>query len=113
MGWASVSNIIGATFDGGVSVVMPSGGGNAQMSVPLPAVVSCDKGDFKVRKPNVKGIMQAKKASVDVRSIAAPGSTVSVVNHALPPAKPAGKSYQGGAAAAEVAQLLRDEANII
>ena len=113
MGWASVSNIIGATFDGGVSVVMPSGGGNAQMSVPLPAVVSCDKGDFKVRKPNVKGIMQAKKASVDVRSIAAPGSTVFVVNHALPPAKPAGKSYQGGAAAAEVAQLLRDEANII
>ena len=113
LGWASVSNIIGATFDGGVSVVMPSGGGNAQMSVPLPAVVSCDKGDFKVRKPNVKGIMQAKKASVDVRSIAAPGSTVSVVNHALPPAKPAGKSYQGGAAAAEVAQLLRDEANII
>ena len=113
LGWASVSNIIGATFEGGVSVVMPSGGGNAQMSVPLPAVVSCDKGDFKVRKPNVKGIMQAKKASVDVRSIAAPGSTVSVVNHALPPAKPAGKSYQGGAAAAEVAQLLRDEANII
>ena len=39
MGWASVSNIIGATFDGGVSVVMPSGGGNAQVSVPLPAVV--------------------------------------------------------------------------
>ena len=77
MGWASVSNIIGATFDGGVSVVMPSGGGNAEISVPLPAVVSCDKGDFKVRKPNVKGIMQAKKASVDVRSIAAPTSTVS------------------------------------
>ncbi len=113
MGWASVSNIIGATFDGGVSVVMPSGGGNAQMSIPLPAVLSCDKGNFKVRKPNVKGIMQAKKASVDVRSIAAPDSTVSVVNHALPPAKPAGKSYQGGAAAAEVAQLLRDEANIL
>lgn len=113
MGWASVSNIIGATFDGGVSVVMPSGGGNAQISVPLPAVVSCDKGDFKVRKPNVKGIMQAKKASVDVRSIAAPTSTVSIVNHALPPAKPAGKSYEGGAAAAEVAQLLRDEANVL
>ena len=113
MGWASVSNIVGATFDGGVSVVMPSGGGNAQMSVPLPAVVSCDKGDFKVRKPNVKGIMQAKRASVDVRSFDAPASTVSVVNHALPPAKPAGKSYQGGAAAAEVAQLLRDEANVV
>lgn len=113
MGWASVSNIVGASFSDGVNVVMPSGGGNAQVSVPLPAVVSCDKGDFKVRKPNVKGIMQAKKASVDVRSIEAPPSTVSIINHALPPAKPAGKSYQGGAAAAEVAQLLRDEANVL
>ena len=113
MGWASVSNIVGATFDGGVSVVMPSGGGNAQMSVPLPAVLSCDKGDFKVRKPNVKGIMQAKKASVDVRSIEAPSSSVSIVRHTLPPAKPAGKTYDGGASAAEVAQLLRDEANVL
>ena len=104
---------MGASFSDGVNVVMPSGGGNAQVSVPLPAVVSCDKGDFKVRKPNVKGIMQAKKASVDVRSIEVPASTVSIVNHALPPAKPAGKSYQGGAAAAEVAQLLRDEANVL
>ena len=112
-GWASVSNIIGAAFDGGLSVTMPSGGGNAKVSVPLPAVVSCDKGDFKVRKPNVKGIMQAKKASVDVRSIEAPSSTVSILSHSLPPAKPAGKSYEGGAAAAEVAQLLRDEANIL
>ena len=113
MGWASVSNIIGAAFDGGLSVTMPSGGGNAKVSVPLPAVVSCDKGDFKVRKPNVKGIMQAKKASVDVRSIEVPSSTVSILSHSLPPAKPAGKSYEGGAAAAEVAQLLRDEANIL
>ena len=113
MGWASVSNIIGATFDGGLSVTTPSGGGNAKLSVSLPAVVSCDKGSFKVRKPNVKGIMQAKKASVDVRSIEAPSSSVSVVAHALPPAKPAGKSYEGGAAAAEVAKLLRDEANVI
>ena len=113
MGWASVSNIVGATFDGGLSVTTPSGGGNAKVSVPLPAVVSCDKGGFKVRKPNVKGIMQAKKASVDVRSIEAPTSSVSVVSHALPPAKPAGKSYEGGAAAAEVAKLLRDEANVL
>jgi len=113
MGWASVSNIIGATHDGGLNVVMPIGGGNAKVSVPLPAVVSCDKGDLKVRKPNVKGIMQAKRAKVDVHSIDVPSSSVSIVSHALPPAKPAGKSYEGGAAAAEVATLLRNEANII
>jgi electron transfer flavoprotein beta subunit len=113
LGWASASNVSGAQFDGGLSVVMPSGGGNAKVAVPLPAVISCDKGNFKVRKPNVKGIMQAKKAKVDVHSIEAPPATVSLVSQTLPAAKPAGKTYQGGAAAAEVAQLLRDEANIL
>jgi len=113
LGWTSVSNIIAAGFDGGVSVTTPSGGGNAKVSVPLPAVISCDKGSIKVRKPNVKGIMQAKRASVDVHSIEAVPSTVSIVAHALPPAKPAGKSYEGGASAAEVANLLRDEANVL
>lgn len=113
LGWASVSNIIGASFDAGFSVLAPAQGGQMKLSVPTPAVVSCDKGDFKVRKPNVKGIMQAKKATVEVHTFDAPAPTVTVVAHALPPAKPAGKSYEGGAAAAEVAQLLRDEANVI
>ena len=58
----------------------------------MPAVVSRDKGDLKVRKPNVRGIMQAKKAAVDVRPAAVGASTVRVVGCALPPAKPAGKS---------------------
>ena len=101
------------SFGEQLSVVTPSSGGNARLSVPLPAVVSCDKGDMKVRKPNVKGIMQAKKAKVDVRSVDIPASSVTVVAHSMPPAKPAGKSYDGGAAAAEVARLLRDEANVI
>ena len=113
LGWASASNIIGADFARGLSVVSPSGGGNAKLNVPLPAVISCDKGDFKVRKPNVKGIMQAKKATVDVRSIEVPSSSITVVGQSLPPAKPAGKTYQGGDAAAEVANLLRDEANVL
>ncbi len=113
LNWASASNVIGASFDGGVVVTAPSGSGHASLSVPLPAVISCDKGDAKVRKPNVKGIMQAKKASVDVRSIEAPPSTVTVTHQHMPPAKPAGKSFQGGASAAEVARLLRDEANLL
>jgi electron transfer flavoprotein beta subunit len=105
--------VISVAFESGLTVIAPSEGGNARISVPLPAVISCDKGDMKVRKPNVKGIMQAKKAKVEVKTVAMQGSTVSVVAHSMPPAKPAGKSYEGGAAAAEVARLLRDEANVI
>lgn len=113
LGWASVSNTISVAFGDQLSVITPSSGGNARVNVPLPAVISCDKGDIKVRKPNVKGIMQAKRAQVDVQSVEVPASTISIVTHSMPPAKPAGKSYEGGAAAAEVAQLLRDEANVI
>lgn len=113
LGWASVSNIISATFSDIISVVAPVQGGNARISVSLPAVISCDKGNVKVRKPNVKGIMQAKKAQVDIKSASPSSSSISIVSHSLPPSKPAGKTYEGGAAAAEVAQLLRDEANVI
>jgi electron transfer flavoprotein beta subunit len=113
LGWASVSNVTSVAFDGGLTVVAPSEGGDARLSVPMPAVISCDKGNMKVRKPNVKGIMQAKKAKVEVKTVAMEPSSVSIVTHSMPPAKPAGKSYEGGAAAAEVARLLRDEANVI
>ena len=113
LGWGSVSNITDITFDDGLTVTSPSEGGNAIISVTLPAVVSCDKGSTKVRKSNVKGIMMAKKAQVDVKAVAAPVSSVSIVSQMMPPAKPAGKKFEGGASAQTVAQLLRDEANII
>lgn len=113
LGWASVSNVVGLEFGADLHALCPAEGGNARVHVPMPAVVSCDKGDLKVRKPNVRGIMQAKKAAVDVRAASVGSSTVRVVSCALPPAKPAGKSYEGGAAAADVARLLREEANVL
>jgi electron transfer flavoprotein beta subunit len=113
LGWASVSNIISATFSDIISVVAPVQGGNARISVSLPAVISCDKGNVKVRKPNVKGIMMAKRAQVNVVSADSPASNVTIVSQTPPPAKPAGKKYEGGASAEEVARLLRDEANVI
>jgi electron transfer flavoprotein beta subunit len=113
LGWCSVSNITDISFENGLTVTSPSEGGNAVIAVSLPAVVSCDKGSTKVRKSNVKGIMMAKRAQVDVKSVTAPASSVTIVSQVLPPAKPAGKKFEGGESAQTVAQLLRDEANII
>ena len=67
---------------------------------------------MKVRKPNVKGIMMAKRAQVNLVSAEAPASTVAIVSQ-TPPAKPAGKKFEGASSAEEVARLLRDEANVI
>ena len=113
LGWASVSNITHASFDGGITVTTPFEGGSARVSVSGNAVISCDKGSMKVRKPNVKGIMMAKRAQVNVVSADAPASTVSIVSQTPPPAKPAGKKFEGASSAEEVARLLRDEANVI
>jgi hypothetical protein len=57
--------------------------------------------------------MMAKRAQVDVKTVTAPVSSVSVVSQMMPPAKPAGKKFEGGESAQTVAKLLRDEANII
>ena len=113
LGWASASNVLALDFGADVTATVPAEGGDARLSVSLPAVFSCDKGDLKVRKPNVKGIMQAKKATVDVRAAQVGASSVRVVSCALPPAKPEGKTFHGGAVAADVARLLREEANVL
>ncbi len=113
LGWASVSNIINTDFSAGVTVHSPSEKETAIISVPGNAVISCDKGSLKVRKPNVKGIMMAKRAQVNLMSVSAPSSTIQIVNQTPPPAKPEGKKYSGGGSAEEVAKLLRDEANVI
>ena len=102
--------VIGLIFESRPNVAADAGGlclksGNA--------VISCDKGSMKVRKPNVKGIMMAKRAQVNVVSAQAPASSVTIVSQSPPPAKPAGKKYEGGSSAEEVARLLRDEANVI
>ena len=113
LGWSNASNIIGAEFGDAVIVSMPVEAGVAKISVPLPAVISCDKGDVKPRKANVKGIMMAKKAQVELMTATAPSSTVAIANHSMPAAKPAGKTFEGGSSASQVVQLLRDEANVI
>jgi len=113
LGWASVSNVINTDFSAGVTVHSPSEKGTAIVSVPGNAVISCDKGSVKVRKPNVKGIMMAKRAQVNLISVSAPTATIQIVNQTPPPAKPEGKKYSGGGSAEEVAKLLRDEANVI
>jgi electron transfer flavoprotein beta subunit len=113
LGWASISNITDIAFENGIKVTCPLEGGSAKVGIPMPAVISCDKGVFKVRKPNVKGIMMAKRAQVEVRSASAPAATVSIISHSLPPQKPKGKKYDSADSAGEVARLLRDEANVI
>jgi electron transfer flavoprotein beta subunit len=86
----------------------------------LPAVITCEKGLNEPRYASLKGIMQAKKKPVDVRSPGDLGLTLGepmLVWEALesPPARGGGRRIDGTPqeAARELARILREEERLI
>jgi len=89
-------------------------GGTEIVAGALPAVITAQKGLNEPRYASLKGIMAAKKKTieeVDAASVTA-GSQVSAL--ALPPERPAGRNMEGDAAAQASAllQALKDEAKV-
>ena len=108
--------------DGKATATRDIEGGNEVVEVPLPAVITAQKGINEPRYPSMKGIMQAKKKPIQNLSLGDLGlsadqvaAKVKVQSYFLPSAKAAGKIVPGEApqAAAELAKLLREEAKII
>lgn len=108
--------------DGKATATRDIEGGNEVVEVPVPAVITAQKGLNEPRYPSMKGIMQAKKKPIKTLSLGDLGLTadqvaakVKVQSYFLPSAKAAGKMIAGEApqAAAELAKLLREEANVI
>ncbi|MED5485614.1 MAG: electron transfer flavoprotein subunit beta/FixA family protein [Candidatus Thermoplasmatota archaeon] len=114
LGWASVANVTKVVFaDNSLELMQPAPEGQAKIGVNLPAVITCDKGMGEPRRANVKGIMMAKRAVVDLIDTGNFEGNTSVIEHTSPPQKPPGKSYEGSEHVSEVVKLLRDEANVI
>jgi len=99
-------------------------GADEVVEVPLPALLTCDKGLCEMRYPSLPNLMKAKKKPVKVLSAAdVPGLaeiTASVGGTALhtfqpPPERPPGKLVDGEPqeAAKELVRLLREEAKVI
>lgn len=108
--------------DGKATATRDIEGGNEVVEVPTPAVITAQKGLNEPRYPSMKGIMQAKKKPIKKLSLGDLGLTadqvaakVKVQSYFLPSAKAAGKIIAGEVpqAAAELAKLLREEANVI
>jgi electron transfer flavoprotein beta subunit len=97
-------------------------GGEYVIDVKLPAVISCDKGLNEPRAPTLKGRLDAKKKQPVVKT---PGDlglsdadlapALKITKYAPPPQKTPGKIISSPAkeAAAELVQLLRNEAKVI
>ena len=118
LGWASVSNVIDVAFDGGITATTPAENGSAVVGISGNAVISCDKGNIKVRKPNVKGIMMAKKKpieSMDSGSLGVDvsGSSATINSQSPPDEKAPGQMFEGADSVSEVVQKLRNEAKVL
>jgi electron transfer flavoprotein beta subunit len=123
LGWPCASWIMEEAVDSGgssVRVARQVEGGLEVFDLPLPAVVSAQKGLNEPRYPTLKGIMGAKKKEIkDVKAadlgIAVEPPALSVVTLEPLPARPPGRIIQGEAAdaAKELVRALREDAKAI
>ncbi|PIQ97984.1 MAG: electron transfer flavoprotein subunit beta [Nitrospinae bacterium CG11_big_fil_rev_8_21_14_0_20_56_8] len=100
-------------------------GGAEIIEVPLPVLLTCQKGLNQPRLPSLKGIMAAKKKEVKVLDAAGAGVDLAWLEpEALrvrdlglepPPVRKKGQVFQGSAeeAAARLARILRDEEKLL
>ena len=115
LGVAAVTGVEELTVEGGQATALREvEGGRARVRFSLPAVVGCNRRLNEPRYPSFKGIMAAKKKTIDVRPAALGAEKLQVVRMAYPPEKPAGRVFSNGAAAVpEVVRLLHEEAKVL
>ena len=118
------SFVVAVEIDGGVArVVREIEGGKERLDVPLPAVLSAQKGLNEVRYASLKGIMAVKRKEIPTWDAAAlgldpaalPTRGVTWLGVERPPERQAGRVLRGtpAEAAGELVRLLREEAKVL
>ncbi|MGQ0551613.1 MAG: electron transfer flavoprotein subunit beta/FixA family protein [Planctomycetota bacterium] len=89
-------------------------GTTEKLEVPLPCLLTCQKGLNEPRYANLKGIMAAKKKPLEERDAAGLQDRLAVRSLELPAARPEGRIVgEGVAAVGTLMQLLREEAKVL
>ncbi len=100
-------------------------GGKEVVELPLPAVITAQKGLNEPRYPSFRGIRQARSkpftlwsvadVNLDPSEVGAAGAKLQVLEVLPPPERPPGRIVSGepAEAAKEVVRLLREEAKVI
>jgi electron transfer flavoprotein beta subunit len=95
-------------------------GGTEVLEVPLPCVLTSQKGLNEPRYASLPGIMKAKKKPIDAKTAADlgvnPEARLESHTYSMPPERQAGKKYEDmepAEAAKIVVQALRNEAKVI
>ncbi len=115
LGWGHASVVVKLEAkDGRFVAEREIEGGVEVVEGPLPAVVTAQKGLNEPRYASLKGIMAAKKKTIEEIDAAAPPASMSTAALTLPPARPEGRKLEGepAAQAQELLNLLKDEAKV-
>ncbi|MBI4880727.1 MAG: electron transfer flavoprotein subunit beta/FixA family protein [Planctomycetes bacterium] len=99
---------------GAVTVRREAEGGIEVHEVPLPCVLTAQKGLNEPRYASLKGIMKAKKMQIEEMALEIPDSLLDVLRMEPPPPRPQGRVVgEGAAAVPALVRLLRDEAKVL
>ena len=115
LGWGQANVVVKLELtNGGFSAEREIEGGAERVEGSLPAVITAQKGLNEPRYASLKGIMGAKKKTIEEVDGAAPSGFTSVVGMVMPPARPEGRKLDGEPAqqAAALLSALKDEAKI-
>lgn len=89
-------------------------GGTEVIETSLPAVFTAEKGLNEPRYPSLRGIMMAKKKTIQQQQLSIEPAKIKVVSINYPPSRKAGKVVgEGTDAVPELVKLLREEAKVI
>ena len=119
LGFSCVGGVTGVSIENDLASATRLGpSGLEEVEVRVPCVFTFDKGDSELRRPNVRGIMMAKKKPIDSFSpddlgVEISNSMVSIKSHSSPPEKQPGQKFIGSDSVPEVVRRLREEANVI
>ena len=119
LGFACVGMVSEVNVDAGSFVATRTGPSGLELvEVAAPCLFTFDKGTNELRRPNVRGIMMAKKKEIVAISASDLGvdigeSAVRVESHSSPPVKPPGQKFEGADSVSVVVGKLREEANVI
>ncbi len=115
LGYNCISNAVSFTLeDTKITSEREIEGGKEVMETSLPAVITAQKGLNEPRYASLKGIMAAKKKTIEEKTPAAYSNYVEIIKLKKPePKKPGRIIGSDASAAAELVHLLKEEAKVI
>ncbi len=115
MGLPSAAVVVKVTLEEqSVTVHREVEGGEEVVTLPLPAVLTTQKGLNDPRYASLKGIMAAKKKEVVEKEIPLRDAAIEVIGIEYPPERAEGKIVgEGTEAVDELLRLLREEAKVL